>query len=247
MTTGKNKLLRFARLYFGGYDLSGDTRTFDTLENSMKAVDLTGLSDEVENVIADLRRVLGVKGYKALLNDAAAGVHTILKDAPKSHVLSVFLGGGDAPAVGDMAYLLPALQMGDQSDFSEGIGALTADFMLDASQMSSLVDKPFGVVLLPKTDLTGTTTGTAVDNGAATTGGARANLHIFVSSGGTWEFKVQHSSDNSSWADLMTFTITGNSVTSEMKTASGTINRYTRILATRTSGTCTVACALARN
>lgn len=247
MAAGKNKLMRFTRLYFGGYDLSGDQRTFGSLENSFEPVDMTGEKDAVENFLSNKRRKVGVKGYQALLNDASGGAYTILKNAPQTGIVSVYLGGGDVPAVGDMAYILPAVQLSDTTEFSPGVGALSTDFEMNEAAMSSLVDSPIARVLEPKTALTITTTGTSVDGVAGTTLGGRANLHVFVSSGGTWVFTLEHSTNDSTWTTLATFTANGSSVTAEHKTVSGTVNRYTRFLATRTSGTCTVACAFARN
>lgn len=247
MAAGKNKLMRFTRLYFGGYDLSGDQRAFGSLENSFEPTDITGESEAIENFLSNKRRKVGIKGYQALLNDEAAGAYTILDNAPQTGIVSVYMGGGDVPAVGDMAYLLPAVQLADTTEFNAGVGALSTDFEMDAAQMSSLVDSPIAAILMPKTALTITTTGTSVDGVAGTTLGGRANLHVFVSSGGTWAFTVEHSTNDSTWATLATFTATGNSITAEHKTVSGTVNRYTRLLATRTSGTCTVACAFARN
>lgn len=250
MTTGKNKLLRFCRLYFGGYDLSGDSRTFSSLVNTFEAVDVTGLSDDCENFLSDKRRKVGIKGYQALLNDTAGKSFAILSNGnvPQALVTSVFIGGGAAPAAGDMAYLLPAVQLADTTEFSQMIGALSTDFELDAAQMSSLIDTPIGMVLLPKTDLTITANGSAVNGVAQSTAGGHANLHVFTSSGGTWAFTIEDSADGSSgWATIATFTANGSAVTAENKTISGTIKQYTRLVFTRTSGTCTVACAFARN
>ncbi len=247
MATGKNKLMRFSRLYFSAYDLSGDQRKFDSLENSFGSADMTGESEACENFLSNKRRKVGIMGYQALLNDAAGGASAILKSAPNTGIVSVFIGGGDVPAAGDMAYLLPAVQLADTTEFGEGKGVFSTDFMLNATQMSSLVESPIARVLMPKTALTITTTGTSIDDVAGTTAGGRANLHVFVSSGGVWAFTLEHSVNDSTWATLATFTANGGSVTAEHKTVSGTVNRYVRLLATRTSGTCTVACAFARN
>jgi len=95
--------------------------------------------------------------------------------------------------------------------------------------------------------LAATTTGTGLDNGADSTNGGHANLHVLVSSGGSWSLKVQHSTDNSSWSDLITFTSTGAAVGAEHKTVSGTVNRYTRVLLTRTSGSLTPVISFARS
>lgn len=246
MALGKNKLLRFCRVYLGGYDVSGDTRTFNTLENSMSEVDFTGLGQD-GNYLANQVRKLGVSGYQALMNDLAAGsASTLLNPAPQNLNLSVFIGGGAAPAVGDMAYLLPSIQMGATSDFSATAGVLSADFLPGTTNVAH--GNPFGRVHLPLTALTATDTGTNVNNAAATaTGGALGILHVTVSSGGTWSFVIQQSADGSTnWTTLITFTLTGNAVTSEAVFVTGAVQQYTRTLFTRTSGTLTAACAMAR-
>lgn len=76
--------------------------------------------------------------------------------------------------------------------------------------------------------------GTAVDRGAAstTTGGGVGSLHLTAYSGLTSiAIKIQHSTDNSVWADLTSFT-TATAVTSERKlvAAGTTINRYVRVV-----------------
>jgi hypothetical protein len=70
--------------------------------------------------------------------------------------------------------------------------------------------------------------GTSVDNAASSSNGGVANLHVTAYSGLTnVVFKVQASTDNSSWSDLITFA-TATATTSERKTVTGTVNRYLR-------------------
>lgn len=85
-----------------------------------------------------------------------------------------------------------------------------------------------GVVLHDHTAETADANGSSVDRTAATLAGAGASLHVTAYSGLTDAvIKVQHSTNNSVWSDLITFaTVTG--VTSEFKTVTGTINRYVR-------------------
>ena len=74
--------------------------------------------------------------------------------------------------------------------------------------------------------------GSAIDNGASTTSGGGAFIIVTSVSGTspTADVKIQHSADNSTYADLITFT-QATSATSEIKTiANGTtINRYIRV------------------
>lgn len=70
----------------------------------------------------------------------------------------------------------------------------------------------------------------SVDNGAATSGGLLANLHVTANSrDNDATFKVQHSSDGNTWVDLVTFTtVSASTTTGESITSTGTVNRYLR-------------------
>jgi len=92
---------------------------------------------------------------------------------------------------------------------------------------------------------------TAVDNAASSTNGGMATLHVTANSisGGNTTIKVQHSADNSTWVDLITFTAVSASTTAKQLTAvSGTINRYVRATASTagSSGSITYNVAIAR-
>jgi hypothetical protein len=96
------------------------------------------------------------------------------------------------------------------------------------------------------------TNSSSVNHGGSTTKGAVAHLHVTALSGTdtpTLTAKVQHSTDNSSWADLITFTnaTAVGSQRSVVATAT-TINQYTRCASTitGTNPTFTYALAFAR-
>jgi hypothetical protein len=81
---------------------------------------------------------------------------------------------------------------------------------------------------------TNTSTGTAVDNGASSPNGGAAFLHVLqAAASDTYTIIVEHSTDNSVWATLATFTLNASQINSERKAVSATINRYTRYKATR--------------
>lgn len=72
---------------------------------------------------------------------------------------------------------------------------------------------------------------TSLDNGAASTAGASGQLHIPTVTGTTpsGTFKIQHSPDNSTWADLFAFTAATAATSQRFTIDPGTtINRYTR-------------------
>ena len=105
----------------------------------------------------------------------------------------------------------------------------------------------YGVWLGCKSSINSTSTGTAVDNSASSTNGGVAHLHITANTrSGTTVAKIQHSSDNSTFADLTTFTtIAIGDTTHERKTVSGTINRYLRAVVTPAAGTGSITFSIA--
>lgn len=92
----------------------------------------------------------------------------------------------------------------------------------------------FGVNLSGHTAITATTNSTSVDNTLSSTNGGVAHLHVTANAhNGSSIHKVQHSADNSTWADLVTFTtVSANTVTSQRSEVTGTVNRYLRAVST---------------
>ena len=78
------------------------------------------------------------------------------------------------------------------------------------------------------------TNSTAVDNGASSSGGGTGIISVESLASGTATIKVQHSSDDITFADLLTFTnVTGR--TSERVSGGTTVNRYVRIQSSTSS------------
>jgi hypothetical protein len=88
----------------------------------------------------------------------------------------------------------------------------------------------FGVSLHALGAETADTDHTSVDQVAATTNGGAAILHVTsVSASDSVVVKVQHSVDDSVWADLLTFTSASAAGSERVETAQGvTVNRYVR-------------------
>ncbi len=247
---GKNKLMRWMRLYAGGYDLSGDSRTFGALLNSYQPVDVTGWSEANHNFLADLRRAVGITGYQALMNDTAGQAFAVLKNPDQQVPISLLFGGGAEPTYADPAYLLGSVQMSSPMGWDGGAAALTADFMPDSREADANTGNPWGVVFYPATSIAVTTNGTVVDNLAASTAGAHANLHITATASGVWSLIIQASTTGAFAGEettLLTFTPNGSAVTAEHISVTGTIPRYLRFRAVRTSGTTTFLVTFARN
>jgi len=97
-----------------------------------------------------------------------------------------------------------------------------------------------GVSLAALASVSATTTGTANDNGASSANGGMAQVHVTVNTRSTTSvIKIAHSADNSTFADLVTFTTVGiGSTTSErsLVAAGTTVNRYLRAVNTLAAG-----------
>lgn len=75
-----------------------------------------------------------------------------------------------------------------------------------------------------------TTLGTGIDHGTTSPNGVSATLHVTANANaGSTTLKVQHSVDNTTYTDLVTFTAIPASTTGfQYATAAGTVNRYLR-------------------
>ena len=135
------------------------------------------------------------------------------------------------PAVGDVVTVSAEIQA------SGSIGAINGGKVIASS-----------VVNLTASNSTASTTG--VDFSASAGNGAVGHLHVTENTGNnTLNIKLQESSDNNTFTDLITFsTVSATTPTSERVETTGTVARYIRAVVTSsiTSGSATFITALAR-
>jgi len=260
MATGKNKLIKYARLWVGGYDLSGDARTVESLDYALTELDFTGWNQNIRNFLTDKRPAVAINGLQLFFNDSAVagseGAYTVLKQADATVFnTSLVFGGNAEPTYGDPAYVMRGMQFTQQGAQTDGIVLFNSAFKASPNTSEGI---PWGQIIYPKTAnvAASITAATTVDqNGEInspltfpTTYGYKATLHIFATAAGSWSFKIEHSSNGSTWADLANFTINGSAVGSEhIVSNTASVNRYIRFAGTRTAGTITLACVFARN
>lgn len=105
-----------------------------------------------------------------------------------------------------------------------------------------------GVSLHALSAETGAVDSASVNNAAATTNGYAAHLHVTAVTATSAVVKVQHSTNNSTWVDLVTFAAatTGGGATSERVTGTGTVNQYVRASLSGTLTSVTYAVGFAR-
>lgn len=220
---------RYGVIVINGYLFSTYFNSWDA-ESSANPVDVTGFGDGVKNFIPSI--LSGKLSGNVFWDSAAAKTHLALKALPTGYV-TIFPQGA---ALGNPTLSLPFMQSNygakGAPDTALEIGTLNFE------SYGSNVGVEFGVGLQHGT-ITNTTTGTGVDDptSGAVTATCSATLHIWTACAtDTYVIKVQHSTTlGSGYADLITFSANGSAITAERQAvASGTINRYRRILATRT-------------
>lgn len=194
-------------------------------ESTVDAIEATGFLDGSKNYVPGQQTA---KISADMLWDAATGkVHDAMK-TPGTGVVTII---PELAAVAGNSISLPYMQANynPKGETSSLITIGTIDF----ESYGSNYGIEYGKVLYSGA-VTTTTTGTSVDNAAATTGQYSAILHVYnKTTSDTYVVKVQDSSDNSTWTDLCTFTADGTSITAERKTGTS-VKRYRRAVATVT-------------
>ncbi len=169
------------------------------------------------------------------------GIDKILSDALGSSTNTVMSVSNDGPAFGRRAVLLSAVSTNYE------VSSPLTDVVAITGGANANEGLDYGVWLGVLSAITTTSTGTAVDGGASSAKGGVGHLHITANTrSATTVAKIQHSSDNSTWVDLVTFATIGiGGLTSGRVTTTGTVNRYVRALVTPGAGTGSITFSIA--
>ena len=231
------------RVLFGGANLSGDSRDIGSIGLQHDTAEAFGFDATLkERLVGHADAMLGP--LQALFNDTPAAIGPV---EPGSHITlnaigqpiaSVFIGSGQAPAIGDVAYSMTTQQT---SYTVTGTNTEAVIINADFTTRADSVFAGWGRALAVGASVSATTSLASVDNGAQTTAGGTAVLHVTqsVAAMGTndWAITLEDSTNGSDWAALGTaFTADGSATTAELQTISGTIRRYVRAVATKTTG-----------
>jgi hypothetical protein len=155
-------------------------------------------------------------------------------DATADGVLQPLLGGADF----DLVIGIDGLDTGDYSTFAKGnitnyaVSSPVGDIVATSLDVQSDEGMWNGSVLTASAFTTTAAQGSAQDNSSSTSNGCGAFLIVTSVSGTspTGDVKIQHSADNVTYVDLITFT-QATAATSEVKFVDSgtTINRYIRV------------------
>ena len=214
----------------GGYELTGDSNRI-SISDARDMHNVTVFRDRVHRFIPG-QRVMSLV-HAGYLNPQAARSHPVLKAANLQGVVSVVLGQNADPTAGDPAFSLVA-QQGRYDSRPEANKAVPFGALFANKGEGS----GWGVALAVPTTINDTSSGSAVDNGAATANGGAAFLHILqAAASDSYSLTVEGSATGAFGGEettLATFDLDGSEIGSERVSIDGPIPRYTRWRAVRT-------------
>jgi len=217
--------------YIAGYDLSTDVSALTTIGSPRGVLDVQSIGSLAAQRLYSLGD--GLIEFNTWFDDAALLAHVALKGLPTADTQALYFRG---TAKGNAAAGLVCKQV--NYDWSRG---------QDMSLAGTVQCLGQGFRLEWGTQLTagGQTDSSAaysasIDDSASTSAGIRGYLQIIDINSGAPTIKIQHSANDSSWSDLVSFAAVSNGAepSVERKTANGTVNRYVRVVSTGTFSNC---------
>lgn len=234
--------------YVGGYDLSGDTASLDTIGGGPALIDVTGINKSAFERIGGLRT--GTVEWTSHWNPDDVGVtfteHTALAGLPTADVGVMYFRG---TTLGDPAAALVGKQINYDPTRADD-GKMT--FKVQVESNSYGIEWGRNLTAGVRTD-TAATNGTGIDTTASLSFGGQAYLQVFAFTGTDVTVKIQDSADNVTFADVTSFAfsqVTSGRQTQRISiTNTSTIRRYVRASTVTTGGftSCAFAVVLVKN
>jgi hypothetical protein len=222
------------------YDLSQYFNSVDSSQ-SIETADTTGFGSSAKSYITGLSdATLSLSG---MFEQSASGSDAVLQTAlgaAVTPIITIIQGSG---VIGNVATLAKAHETSYSISTPVGdVVSISVDFNASTDTTSNLTyGLRNGKILTTGGSIAFGALGglTSVDNAASSSAGGVANLHVTANTitGGATTIKVQSSADNSTWADLVTFTaVTASTLAVQQTAVSGSVPRYLRAFAS-TAGT----------
>jgi hypothetical protein len=219
-----------ALVMVGGYALAPNAFSYSVEGPMVETIDVTGFAEGSQNFTP------GASAGKVTCNfywNNDAGATNLALKTPGARVVTIMPEGY---TLGTNALSLNAIS----NSFNAAGEAQGSPITVQSVEFNAYSNyySVMGGWMLAHQSITNTTTTTGVldPSNAAASAVCAASLHVWaLCAADTYAIKVQHSSDDSSYSDLLSFTLNGSALGAEVvKVASGTVNKYRRVVATRT-------------
>lgn len=210
-----------ATILFGQYNLSTYLNEV-AVSQAIEIGETTTFNSDAKTYVVGLRD--GTASLSGLFDGGTGAVDEVLQAAIASDTTDPATISPGRAAVGNVAYLV------DSHTGNYEVSSPVSDVVSVSVDIQAEGGFDRGVMLTNGTAISSTSSGSAVNNGASSPRGAVAHLHVTSNTrNGTIVVKVQHSSDNIAWVDLITFTtVSATSTTTQRSTVTGTVNQYVR-------------------
>lgn len=239
---GKNTIVLFDKFDLSTYFNSATTSAM------AEAVETTTFGSANKTYAVGMKD--GTVSFEGLWAGDVLGVDETLTAAIASTTKKIITVGSEGAAIGRRAQLV------NTDETSYEIKTAVADMVTISAQAQAsgtVGGLDGGVLLAAQQSVTATVNNTSVDNTASSANGGVGHLHVTANTrNGAATIKIQHSANNSTWADLTVFTATTSSTTTSERVevvAGTTVNRYLRAIVSAfagSSGTATITVGFAR-
>jgi len=194
MSTGRT-LIKHARLYLSGYDMSGYTRDAGALMWEYEEANATGMSNSVMGYLPNKPTITPSVVNGLFDNTETSGMHTVLGTPGSSRVFMMPFGIRAAPAEGDPTF---CGQFQQASYMTEGDIAVNVTMNFDEWDGAALIKyhNPWGILLHAASAETAANSASAeYDHGAQTTQGGYMVYQVLAGNG-TATILVEHADTN---------------------------------------------------
>ena len=211
-----------------GYDITGDSNHV-SINEDRDVFDVTVFGDKAHRFLPG-QRMMAVQ-HAGFMNSGEAGSHPALKGVEVDGLFSVYVGKNAEPAVGD-----PVFSMQTRQGRYGALPQVNQVIPFRAAFANRGDDGGWGIALANPRHVIGSSSGSAVDNGASTDGGGLACLHVLDAAvSDVYTFSIE-GSDSGAFAGeksvLATFALDGGTIRSEQVKIDGRIPRFIRWVAT---------------
>jgi hypothetical protein len=225
---------------FGGYQIGGDIQAL-TAQCPLGLLDVTDITQSAHSRLGGLRD--GAMSLTAYMDPATAAAHAAFSPLTTSDIIATYLRG---QAIGNPALCQQSRQL-NYDPTRAADGSVTEKIDCQADEYG----QEWGLQLTPgvRTDTTATN-GTGLNNGAATSYGCQAYLHVTGFTGTSVDIQLQQSTTGSSgWTSLIDFGSQSGIGASRMSVSnSTTVDQYLRaVTGTGTFSSVSFALIVVRN